>query len=326
MRPLSSSLFLHELYKRRPLFAPTSISASLCLSRERGMPVTTAVMPPAKDGLILVAGITLKLCLDDGSFVGTTWETVIQTARAHDLLSQNYKPEEVRQHTPCCRRARRVTRAMLTLPFLAVAMSCCCWLAALRKVLREVLQEGYCQRPRAVRCSTTCLPCASMVMLGLTCMCTLLCRYAKRSLRAAHKAAGTNVLQMAEYAAVKKRFAFNLMQQVVRRFVLCVLGSKLHKDNEAVSSYGQAIASFEEADTFLKEVCNLAALPAPLHLPGRVCVETARPLLLGRTRTRTRAARVPPPAHPSQRTRCAVAASLSPTWLCAHAISRPGST
>jgi hypothetical protein len=75
------------------------------------MPATEPVMPPAKDGACICVGLALKLCSDGGSFEGMTWETVLQTLHATDLLSQSYKPEQVCQRR--CRAYTQITNACI---------------------------------------------------------------------------------------------------------------------------------------------------------------------------------------------------------------------
>jgi hypothetical protein len=67
------------------------------------MPPAEAVLPPVKDGAAICVALCLKICQDGGAIVGTTWETVLQTLLAHDLISQSYQATQVCKRRCCAR-------------------------------------------------------------------------------------------------------------------------------------------------------------------------------------------------------------------------------
>lgn len=64
------------------------------------------VTPCPQDGLLIAAGLALKICKDEGAVNGVTFETVVQTLRAQDpeMLTKYYSASSV--SPPACNRSR----------------------------------------------------------------------------------------------------------------------------------------------------------------------------------------------------------------------------
>ena len=210
-----------------------NISFSVRIVQPAGMAAAKTVLPSAKDGLLLAAGLAMKIC-EDGEFTGTTWETVVSTLyhASPSFLSRQYGPEEVSQSLLL------PLAALMTADVFALTT---CGRSVEHSVRRSSGRSVKKTSRSALSLSSRDSRSSASLAFGLTRdSCVHLLRYIKSNHRAIARRNGGALTQTADVRAAKKAFALDFVTKIVKRFVLKVIGSRIGGPNGTKGVYGES--------------------------------------------------------------------------------------